>query len=256
MSWHYLRELVGEYSEESLQEHEQFAPLRSTHTVEKCFSDGRRTACYHCSQYGTTLEHLKESHGVDVWISSLGGFPCQDISIAGRGAGINGERSGLWAEMFRVVREVRPKYVFVENSPALTSRGLCRVLGDLASIGFDAEWDVFGARHVGAPHKRDRIWILAYSRCERGNAGACQILQPEGKEPIGEDANNLCKKSSFENGGAGTAWWCSEPEVGRVVNGVAHRVDQLRAIGNGQVPAVAKLALDKLNEEKNNEFKH
>ena len=90
-----------------------------------------------------------------------GGFPCQDISSAGKGAGITGTRSGLWAEMHRIVCEIRPRYVFVENSPALTSRGLGRVLGDLAASGYDAAWLVLGAADVGAPHRRDRIWILA-----------------------------------------------------------------------------------------------
>ena len=90
-----------------------------------------------------------------------GGFPCQDISAAGKGAGIDGARSGLWREMHRIVGEVRPKYVFVENSPMLTSRGLGCVLGDLAAIGYDAEWMVLGADDVGAPHERKRMWILA-----------------------------------------------------------------------------------------------
>ena len=96
-----------------------------------------------------------------------GGFPCQDISAAGKGAGIEGERSGLWSEFARIISEVRPRFVFVENSPMLTSRGLGTVLGDLAAMGFDAEWGVLGAHHSGAPHKRDRIWILARnSDCE------------------------------------------------------------------------------------------
>lgn len=88
-----------------------------------------------------------------------GGFPCQDISVAGKGAGIDGSRSGLWGEMSRVICEVRPRRVFVENSPVLTSRGLDRVLGDLAKMGFDARWGVLGAINAGAPHKRERIWI-------------------------------------------------------------------------------------------------
>lgn len=92
-----------------------------------------------------------------------GGFPCQDISVAGKGLGLAGERSGLWSEMFRIIREVGPKYVFVENSPMLTSRGINIVLGDLASVGFDARWGVLGAAHVGAPHLRERIWIVANS---------------------------------------------------------------------------------------------
>lgn len=94
-----------------------------------------------------------------------GGFPCQDISVAGKGAGLDGERSGLWSEFARIIGEVRPIYAFIENSPALVTRGLDRVLCDLAAMGFDAEWGVIGAHHVGAPHKRDRIWILA--NCER-----------------------------------------------------------------------------------------
>ena len=90
-----------------------------------------------------------------------GGFPCQDISCAGKGAGIRGERSGLWSEYARIVREIRPRYVFVENSPMLCSRGLGQVLGDLAEMGYDAAWGVLSAESMGARHRRDRIWITA-----------------------------------------------------------------------------------------------
>ena len=90
-----------------------------------------------------------------------GGFPCTDISVAGRGDGIEGEHSGLWSEYARIIREVRPRLAFIENVPALTSRGLDRVLCDLAELGFDAEWDVFSAAGIGAPHLRRRIFILA-----------------------------------------------------------------------------------------------
>ena len=89
-----------------------------------------------------------------------GGFPCQDISAAGCGEGITGSRSGLWREFARIIREVRPRYVLVENSPMLTLRGLDVVLGDLAALGFDAEWGVLGAIEAGAPHRRERIWIV------------------------------------------------------------------------------------------------
>ncbi len=98
-----------------------------------------------------------------------GGFPCQDISCAGRGTGISGDRSGLWADMFRVVRKIRPARVFVENSPMLTGRGLNRVLGDLAEIGYNAVWCVLGADDCGAPHQRKRIWIMAYPQKIRIN---------------------------------------------------------------------------------------
>jgi DNA (cytosine-5)-methyltransferase 1 len=93
-----------------------------------------------------------------------GGFPCQDISLAGRGAGIEGERSSLWFEFARLIRELEPRWIVVENVPALTSRGLDRVLRDLAESGYDAEWDCLPASAFGAPHRRDRIWIVAYSQ--------------------------------------------------------------------------------------------
>ena len=105
-----------------------------------------------------------------------GGFPCQDISAAGGGAGIDGAKSGLWVEMARIIREVRPRYAFVENSPMLASRGLGRVLGDLAAMGFDARWGVFSAAEVGAPHLRERLFILA------ADSHGPRELQPEGRE--------------------------------------------------------------------------
>lgn len=101
-----------------------------------------------------------------------GGFPCQDISQAGRGAGIDGERSGLWAEYIRLVRVLRPRYVLVENVAALLGRGIDRVLGDLAASGYDAEWDCIPAAAVGAPHRRDRLFIVAYAQRGGGEAGA------------------------------------------------------------------------------------
>src|SRR5688572_4450644 len=91
-----------------------------------------------------------------------GGFPCQDISVAGKGLGLEGVRSGLWSEYARLIGEIRPRFVIVENVSALLSRGLGRVLGDLAALGYDAEWHCIPASAVGAPHIRDRIWIIAY----------------------------------------------------------------------------------------------
>jgi DNA (cytosine-5)-methyltransferase 1 len=91
-----------------------------------------------------------------------GGFPCQDISSAGKGAGIDGERSGLWREYARIIGDFRPDYAIVENVRMLLNRGMHRVLGDLAAIGYDAEWHVIPASAVGAPHRRERVWIVAY----------------------------------------------------------------------------------------------
>jgi DNA-cytosine methyltransferase len=112
-----------------------------------------------------TAERLR-ADGISV-DAICGGFPCQDISTAGKGAGIEGERSGLWKEYARIIGEVRPRYVIVENVAALLGRGLSRVLGDLAEIGYDAEWHCIPASYVGAPHRRDRLWIVAYSQSKR-----------------------------------------------------------------------------------------
>ena len=125
-----------------------------------------------------------------------GGFPCQDISVAGGGAGIDGDKSGLWREMARIIDEVRPTFAFVENSPALTNRGLGVVLGDLSALGYDAEWDVVGASDVGAPHRRQRIWILARLHSDT-HGGRCEKLrEPTGPgEPSasGHQPDRLCE---------------------------------------------------------------
>ena len=106
-----------------------------------------------------------------------GGFPCQDISSAGKGLGIErGERSGLWREYARIICEVRPRYCFVENSPMLTVRGLGIVLGDLAALGYDAAWKVLSAGDCGAPHERARMWIVAKDT----DADGAWELQPQG----------------------------------------------------------------------------
>jgi DNA (cytosine-5)-methyltransferase 1 len=96
-----------------------------------------------------------------------GGFPCQDISVAGKGEGLAGARSGLWSEYSRLIGELRPRFAIVENVAALLSRGMDVVLGDLASLGYDAEWHCIPASAVGAPHRRDRVWIVAYPNSGR-----------------------------------------------------------------------------------------
>jgi DNA (cytosine-5)-methyltransferase 1 len=204
-----------------------------------------------------------------------GGFPCQDISAAGKGAGIDGERSGMWREMARIIHEVRPRYAFVENSPMLTSRGLGTVLGDLSSMGFDARWGVLGAADVGANHQRDRIWIVArnmayprrelrqtreparmeskteiwstraihnQSSGERQNVSHTNLSQrKEGSLPIGVQQKN----TEFGD----SRWWETEPDVGRMAHGVVAGVDRLKAIGNGQVPLCAATAWQILSKD-------
>ncbi len=164
-----------------------------------------------------------------------GGFPCTDISCLQQDPkGIDGEFSGLWKEQRRVVCEVEPRYVFVENSPMLTSRGLGTVLGDLAKLGYNAEWGVFSAADVGARHERSRMWIIAHADHDR----------PQGRWKGREKRQ-------------GWAW--TEQQFARLVeseiqlsipagkdkrrsDGLANRMDRLKAVGNGQVPSVVRLA--------------
>lgn len=180
-----------------------------------------------------------------------GGFPCQDISAAGTGGGLDGARSGLWVEMARIISEVRPTFCFVENSPMLTSRGLGRVLGDLAALGYDAEWGVLGAADVGAPHQRDRCWIVAYASGIDWDAWRTKPAGQQRQARIADGGTDMADSYGMrelqseggqpdEWGWTGNgSWWATEPDVGRVANGVAARVDRLKALGNGQVPQCA-----------------
>ena len=174
-----------------------------------------------------------------------GGFPCQDLSVAGKGAGIDGARSGLWSEYARLIGELRPRYVIVENVPALLGRGLGRVLGDLSALGYDAEWDCLPASAFGAPHRRDRIWIVAYPgsegleghrSAERDEAEATDA-GGDGRSKSMADAASAGKGEVLRQGRRlpleprGSDWgsrryWPVEPNVGRVANGVAFILDK------------------------------
>jgi DNA (cytosine-5)-methyltransferase 1 len=158
------------------------------------------------------------------------GFPCQDLSLAGKGAGLSGERSGLWWQVRRTIRVVRPRFAVLENVAALLSRGMGTVLGSLAAIGYDAEWHCIPAGHVGAPHERDRVWIIAHAH-EAGSQE--RLLQPE------LPRQTQCIKIR-ENTSLG-AWWSSEPDVVRVVHGVPRRVDRIASLGNAVVPQIPEL---------------
>jgi DNA (cytosine-5)-methyltransferase 1 len=163
-----------------------------------------------------------------------GGFPCQDISTAG-GAnrkGLAGKRSGLWAEMARICGEIRPRYIFVENSPALSFRGLGIVLGDLAEMGYDAKWGVVSAGDVGARHERERMWIVAYHRdADKDSAMSQRRLHEPSQESIRAMSEGIS----------------AAPRMGRKADGVAGWVDRLERLGNGQVPQVAALAFKLLS---------
>jgi len=130
--------------------------------------------------------------GIDRISAICGGFPCQDISLAGKGAGLDGERSGLWREFSRLIGELRPVYVIVENVGALRARGLAEVLADLASFGYDAQWHVIPAAAVGAPHLRERVWIIGTA----ANANDGHGVEQNQAVCAGRDAADL---GSFEH---------------------------------------------------------
>lgn len=158
-----------------------------------------------------------------------GGFPCTDISAAGKGAGIDGKASGLWMEMARIIGEVQPEFAFVENSPVLTSRGLDRVLGDLAEMGFDARWGVVGASSCGLPHRRERIWIVAHSK-----RSECREESHDGQD---RRMGGVIKSVAWDRD-----WLSVFTGVRGNGNGVARNVDRTDTIRNGQVPCVAASA--------------
>ena len=161
-----------------------------------------------------------------------GGFPCQDTSLAGRGAGVAGARSGLWADMARLVAECRPGWVVVENVPGLRGRGADRVLGDLAAFGY-ASWPlVVGAAHAGAPHRRARVWVVAQAVfADGGGAGL------EGW--VGGAAGASPGLPAERRGG-----WPAPPAVCRVDDGLSAGLDRRRrltTLGNAAVPGVAAM---------------
>lgn len=189
-----------------------------------------------------------------------GGFPCQDISSAGSGAGIEGSRSSMWKQMGRIIGEVRPKFAYMENSPLLVSRGLAVVLGDLAEMGYDAEWGCLSARAIGANHERDRIWIVASDTYGNGQSrlsvnDETSWLQKlrDGDVPHADlpqqQRGRLSSRIHKEYSDIGSkGWWKDSSRIHRVDDGVAHRMDRLKAIGNGQVSRVAATAFDILSK--------
>ncbi len=214
-------------------------------------------------------EDVRELTGGDVEQVDVicAGWPCPGFSVAGLGQGFDHEGSGLWSEVIRLVRELRPRYVVLENVAALLGRGVGRVFGDLAACGYDAEWDCIPASAVGAPHRRDRLWVVAYPQREglegfRVVAGEPEVSEPRdrgaladadraGQEhlsqgetgrwlPGGRERDDPSAGRSDQPGGSAAGWWAVEPDVGRVAHGVPARVDRLRSLGNSLVPQIAE----------------
>jgi DNA (cytosine-5)-methyltransferase 1 len=159
------------------------------------------------------------------------GFPCQDISVAGKGEGLDGKKSGLFYEVIRIAGIIKPRWLLLENVSALLTRGLDSVLRELAQIGYDSEWHCIPAAHVGAPHRRDRIYIMAHANSEglQGQRGL-------------EETSQICTQEAIRlfSSRVGQSQWGIEPDVDRMVNGVPRRVDRIKCLGNAVVPQVAQ----------------
>lgn len=172
-----------------------------------------------------------------------GGFPCQDISRLKQGAqGLKGVRSGLWSEYARIISELRPRFVVIENVPALATRGLNTVLRDLAAIGYDAEWNTFSAEQFGAPHLRKRLFVVANPVGKRRDEDEIfSRYDGEREREIEED-----RARRFPGVGrpsavyANRVRWCPDSELCRMVDGIPDRLDRYRGLGNAVVPAVAE----------------
>lgn len=162
-----------------------------------------------------------------------GGFPCTDISCAGKGAGITGKNSRLFFEMLRIIGEVRPRFILSENAKELRTKGLGVVLTGLAHLGYDARWGVLGARHVGANHHRKRMWVVAAD-----TNGETVRVQP------GRGQREKRQKKTFARI---TDWW-DIPRFTGVDDGDTDRMDRVRATGDMQVPAVVALAWEILSQ--------
>jgi DNA (cytosine-5)-methyltransferase 1 len=200
-----------------------------------------------------------------------GGFPCQDISNAGKGLGLAGERSGLWSEIARLVGELAPRFVIVENVAALLSRGLGDVLGDLASLGYNAEWHCIPASAIGALHRRDRVWVIAMANAAFVQRNGCDDHTAICMGSAVSELRDCCRQENVANAMRGGRqgqgqpikpcdpaqiiqrqavdafhgrvgdFWRVEPDVGRVANGVPDRAHRLKALGNAVVPQIPEL---------------
>ena len=217
-----------------------------------------------------------------------GGFPCQDISVAGNGKGLDGERSGLFFEIVRLAEELKPQFLFLENVPAIRTRGLARVIEELIKVGYDCRWCMLSAAEIGANHKRERWFLLAYSNSDEyrgakpGVIGETQNLSGVNRtkdstsriisgastirtnsqhvaDTDSQSKSGLSRRAQEKQSGIRTSskqairnsWWAVEPNVGRVAHGIPNRLDRLKSLGNSVVPEQAKKAFEILLGVKN-----
>ena len=190
------------------------------------------------------FEDVKDvgKHNLQRVTAIIGGFPCQDISEANTtGAGLSGNKSGLWWEFHRIISELRPRYVFVENVSNLSVRGIERILGSLAEIGYDAEWEIVSACAFGAPHVRERMFVVAYTQCsEWGPLSSARRDMDNSYYSIHQRREKSTSWPSGSHKPLDRGTWASEPGICRVANRIADRMDRLTGIGNAVVPEVAE----------------
>ena len=229
-----------------------------------------------------TNARLRE-HGIDpngITVLSAG-FPCQPYSLAGKGKG-DGDERDLWGEVARCIREIKPRWFVGENTPGLFARAnqryFKRILADLAALGYSVSWGIWGACDVGAPHKRDRVFIIAHAdskrvegkwsdKSEEFSANSfvriCSIISNttgnklgmfRGKSKVKETARIRDDFRIREKANAVWEWWETEPDVGRVADGVPHRVERLRCLGNAVVPQQAYPIFKAISEAEGEEI--
>jgi DNA (cytosine-5)-methyltransferase 1 len=219
-----------------------------------------KVPCYDDVRTLTADTLARDGIAVDV---ICGGFPCQDLSRAGSRAGIQGSRSGLWKQFSRLIGEIRPKFVIVENVPDLLSLGLGTILGDLASLRYDAIWECIPASAVGAAHLRDRFWLIAHPQHpdaydagphpeEINLSGKVEFLHEQKRfvGPLGAHVSDAYGQGELQSKGSQRnewGWpshshrWDAEPDVGRVAYGIPNGVDRIAALGNAVVPKIPEL---------------
>jgi DNA (cytosine-5)-methyltransferase 1 len=192
----------------------------------------------HVKRYGDIQAVGGELERVDV---ICGGFPCQDISVAGSGDGLSGDRSGLWRDFGRLLGELRPRFIVVENVAALLVRGIEDVIGELARIGYDARWDVISCCAFGAPHVRRRVFIVAYTDSEHG--------RPRLRDSIAHGFRPLQEIDGFAGARAGYRERLANPSaLYGGADGIPDRMERNRAIGNSVSPQIAQWIAERIKE--------
>jgi len=184
----------------------------------------------------TTLDGKQFKGKIDI---IYGGFPCQDISIAGHGKGLEGERSGLFFEIMRLVDEIRPQFIFLENVPAINFRGLGTATKEITERRYDSRWAVISASQIGALHQRKRWFLLAYANGEFYNGSKGGGVRPKRCKPVRPNVRSLGTIKHFRA-------WAVEPNVGRVVDGLPRRLDRIKCLGNAVVPRQVEIAFEYL----------